>query len=193
MPSEKARHQNKREKDQAARRRRYGRSGHPDIDTARRTRSTAHLEPATADAERTILVLAAIELAPLPVLVHGSLLTTQPQKQHCTTHPMAEPQPPPPPPPPAPPPLPTAATTLVVVGQNKQQQSLPPLYKWDESAPQPSTEVLQLWTEVGNGIDKSQTGMFLFGRRKKESFLLNCSICSFVQYDALCVCRVCGW
>jgi hypothetical protein len=40
----------------------------------------------------------------------------------------------------------------------------PPLdetpYSWDESA-LPPTEVFQLWTEVGNGIDKSQTGAFL--------------------------------
>jgi hypothetical protein len=33
-------------------------------------------------------------------------------------------------------------------------------YVWDESAPAPA-EVFQLWTEVGNGIDKSQTGAFV--------------------------------
>jgi hypothetical protein len=33
-------------------------------------------------------------------------------------------------------------------------------YSWDDSA-LPPTEVFQLWTEVGNGIDKSQTGAFL--------------------------------
>jgi hypothetical protein len=32
-------------------------------------------------------------------------------------------------------------------------------YSWDDSA-LPPTEVFQLWTEVGNGIDKSQTGAF---------------------------------
>ena len=30
-------------------------------------------------------------------------------------------------------------------------------YSWD-SEPVPPRDVLQLWTEVGNGIDKSQTG-----------------------------------
>jgi hypothetical protein len=39
----------------------------------------------------------------------------------------------------------------------------PPPYVWDNSPEcQPSQEVLQLWTDVGNGIDKSQTGMFVF-------------------------------
>lgn len=30
-------------------------------------------------------------------------------------------------------------------------------YCWDEG-PVPSAEVLQLWVEVGNGLDKNQTG-----------------------------------
>jgi hypothetical protein len=38
----------------------------------------------------------------------------------------------------------------------------PPPYVWDTTPEsQPAPEILQLWTEVGNGIDKSQTGMFL--------------------------------
>lgn len=32
-------------------------------------------------------------------------------------------------------------------------------YTWDASHP-PSPDILKLWTEVGNGIDKSQTGEF---------------------------------
>jgi hypothetical protein len=32
-------------------------------------------------------------------------------------------------------------------------------YKWNDTFV-PATEILQLWTEVGNGIDKSQTGTF---------------------------------
>jgi hypothetical protein len=32
-------------------------------------------------------------------------------------------------------------------------------YNWDEAVP-PSPEVLQLWTEVGNGLDKNQTGVY---------------------------------
>jgi hypothetical protein len=33
-------------------------------------------------------------------------------------------------------------------------------YNWDE-AMTASPEVLQLWTEVGNGLDKNQTGVYL--------------------------------
>lgn len=33
-------------------------------------------------------------------------------------------------------------------------------YKWEEGTP-PTPEVLQLWTEVGNGLDKNQTGAYL--------------------------------
>jgi len=35
----------------------------------------------------------------------------------------------------------------------------PKPYAYDNNDPPPS-EVLQLWTEVGNGIDKNQTGAF---------------------------------
>ena len=30
-------------------------------------------------------------------------------------------------------------------------------YVWDDG-PQPSPEVMQLWVEVGNGLEKNQTG-----------------------------------
>jgi hypothetical protein len=33
-------------------------------------------------------------------------------------------------------------------------------YAWDDSPP-PPPETVRLWTEVGNGIDKSQTGEFI--------------------------------
>lgn len=36
-------------------------------------------------------------------------------------------------------------------------QAIP--YSWDEASLPPS-ESIQLWNEVGNGIDKSQTGMY---------------------------------
>lgn len=33
-------------------------------------------------------------------------------------------------------------------------------YTWEERPP-PDPEVLQLWTEVGNGLEKNQTGGFI--------------------------------
>lgn len=33
-------------------------------------------------------------------------------------------------------------------------------YTWEDALP-PVSEVLQLWTEVGNGLDKNQTGRFI--------------------------------
>lgn len=31
-------------------------------------------------------------------------------------------------------------------------------YEWNDAEPPPPAETLNLWNEVGNGIDKSQTG-----------------------------------
>jgi hypothetical protein len=59
---------------------------------------------------------------------------------------------------PAPPPppvvtLPVSVSTVV---------PLPPPYVWDTTPErQPSADILHLWNEVGNGIDKSQTGMWI--------------------------------
>jgi hypothetical protein len=57
---------------------------------------------------------------------------------------------------PAPPPvgtLPVSVSTTMI--------PLPPPYVWDTTPErQPSADILHLWNEVGNGIDKSQTGMF---------------------------------
>jgi hypothetical protein len=61
----------------------------------------------------------------------------------------------------------TAAVDTTVTSNGEDARStnleLKP-YSWEESGvsdvnnPAPPSEVLQLWTEVGNGIDKSQTG-----------------------------------
>ena len=34
-------------------------------------------------------------------------------------------------------------------------------YVWDVGHPPPPQDTIRLWTEVGNGIDKSQTGAFV--------------------------------
>jgi hypothetical protein len=60
----------------------------------------------------------------------------------------------------------TARTAVVFKSLTMTAEGEPPSeetpYGWDETAPAPA-EVFQLWTEVGNGIDKSQTGAFLAG------------------------------
>jgi hypothetical protein len=43
-------------------------------------------------------------------------------------------------------------------------------YVWDAGHPPPSQDTLRLWTEVGNGIDKSQTGAFVFVFPRVQSF-----------------------
>jgi hypothetical protein len=52
------------------------------------------------------------------------------------------------------------------------QQAQP--YTWEDTRPPPQ-ETLRLWTEVGNGIDKSQTGEFIrspFSREGGGHFLI---------------------
>ena len=48
----------------------------------------------------------------------------------------------------------------MTAGVATPQQAKP--YVWDESR-RPPQETLQLWTDVGNGLDKSQTGRLRSG------------------------------
>jgi hypothetical protein len=49
-----------------------------------------------------------------------------------------------------------AAAVAVVVSPITPGGELP--YEWPTNVPPPAAEVLHLWTEVGNGLEKSQTG-----------------------------------
>jgi hypothetical protein len=42
-------------------------------------------------------------------------------------------------------------------------------YAWDDTR-RPPPDTLRLWTEVGNGIDKSQTGTFVGGTFREVIF-----------------------
>jgi hypothetical protein len=56
--------------------------------------------------------------------------------------------------------VPTAAVVAVVVSPVTPGGEL--AYDWPTNVPPPAAEVLHLWTEVGNGLEKSQTGTFHF-------------------------------
>jgi hypothetical protein len=51
-------------------------------------------------------------------------------------------------------------TSKMTAGLPFPQEATP--YAWDDTRPTPP-ETLRLWTEVGNGIDKSQTGTLVGG------------------------------
>jgi hypothetical protein len=58
-------------------------------------------------------------------------------------------------------------------------------YKWEEVDPPapPAPEVLQLWTEVGNGLDKNQTGACLASALPLVSHLSRGTDCTAAYVD----------
>ena len=55
--------------------------------------------------------------------------------------------------------------------ENSSIGSNPKPYEWPQDGT-PSTEILTLWNEVGNGLDKSQTGKCGHSAREKFSYTL---------------------
>jgi hypothetical protein len=63
-------------------------------------------------------------------------------------------------------PPPTAAVVVATVSPGSATEEIP--YKWPTNVAPPPPEVLHLWTEVGNGLEKSQTGKFILVIRPTE-------------------------
>jgi hypothetical protein len=63
---------------------------------------------------------------------------------------------------------PTAAVVVVAatVSPGSATEEIP--YEWPTNVAPPPPEVLHLWTEVGNGLEKSQTGKFILVIRPAE-------------------------
>lgn len=80
----------------------------------------------------------------------------------------------PPPPPPPPPPGEEAAEAAASTDEPPSNSKAAP-YEWDPTQ-QVGTDVLQLWTEVGNGLEKSQTGTLLLAFCSGCGALVICAI-----------------